>query len=240
MFNALKGLQIQINHAYGNDKRRRRDMQWTSSMKRTCKTVAAALVVFAFGTVSAQLANAGCADFQPSKKAVSWQTPGSFFGGLSFVRVSDSEDWWQRDDIVGMWRFTMSIVVKGQTVVIDDGYSQWHVDGTEIMNSGAHAPITSNFCLGVWAQTGPGTYKLNHFPLAWDSAGTTPQGPVHLVAHVKLTDHDHFSGPFTLDAYMWDGSEIDKALPGASPLAHLTGTFSATRVTTETTVPGAP
>lgn len=214
-------------------------MQWTSSMKRTIKAVAACIAVFALGTAFAQLANAGCADFQPYKKAVSWQTPASFFGGLSFVRTSDESDWWQREDIVGMWRFTMSIAgPNGQSIVIDDGYSQWHVDGTEIMNSGAHAPNTSNFCLGVWAQTGPGTYKLNHFPLAWDSSGTAPQGPVHIVANVKLKDHDHFSGPFTLDVYSWDGNEIVNA--SGPPIAHLTGTFSATRVTTETTVPGAP
>jgi hypothetical protein len=106
------------------------------------------------------------------------------------------------------------------------------------MNSGAHAPVTSNFCLGVWAQTGPGTYKLNHFPLAWDPSGTAPAGPVHIVATVKLTDHDHFSGPFTLDVYSWDGSEIVKA--SGPPSTHLVGTFSATRVTVETPVPGAP
>ena len=154
------------------------------------------------------------------------------------MRTSDDGDWWHRDDIVGMWRFTITIAGPKGPIVIDDGYSQWHVDGTEIMNSGAHAPNTSNFCLGVWAQTRPGSYKLNHFPLAWDSSGTAPQGPVHLVADVKLKDHDHFSGPFTLDVYSWDGNEIVNA--SGPPIAHLTGTFSATRVTTDTTVPGAP
>lgn len=216
-------------------------MQGTSSMKRTFKAVVAACAVFALGTAFAQLANAGCADFKPDKKAVSWQTPESFFGGMSFVRASDERDWWQSDDIVGMWRFTMTVPGPGgRPVVIDDGYSQWHVDGTEIMNSGAHAPNTSNFCLGVWAQIGPGTYKLNHFPLPWDASGTSPQGPIQIVAHVKLTDHDHFSGPFTLDVYLWDGNEIVNDSPGAPPIAHVTGTLSGTRVTTETAVPGAP
>ncbi|MGA2843649.1 MAG: hypothetical protein ABSG18_26720 [Steroidobacteraceae bacterium] len=62
-------------------------MKWTSSMKRTFKAVAAGFAVVALGTAFAQLANAGCADFQPAKKAVSWQTPASFFGGLSLVRT---------------------------------------------------------------------------------------------------------------------------------------------------------
>jgi hypothetical protein len=208
-------------------------------MRLTFKGAAAAVAVFGLGAAFAQCANAGCADFQPATKAVSWQTPASFFGGLSFLRASDERDWWQREDIVGMWRFTMSIAgPKGQPIVIDDGYSQWHEDGTEIMNSGAHAPNTSNFCLGVWAQTGPGTYKLNHFPLAWDSSGTAPSGPVHIVANVKMKDHDHFSGPFTLDVYTWDGNEIVNA--SGAPVAHLAGTISAVRVTTETGVPGAP
>jgi hypothetical protein len=214
-------------------------MERISSMKRTIKAMAAAFAIFALGTAFAQLANAGCADFQPSKKAVSWQSPASFFGGLSLIQASDDRDSWHREDIVGMWRFTMTVPgPNGSTIVIDDGYTQWHEDGTEIMNSGAHAPNTSNFCLGVWAQTGLGTYKLNHFPLAWEASGIAPAGPVHIVANVKLKDHDHFSGPFTLDVYNWDGSEIVNA--SGPPIAHVTGTLSATRVTTETTVPGAP
>jgi len=214
-------------------------MQWTSSMKSTFKAAAGVVAIFALGAAFAQLANAGCADFKPQKQKVSWQTPSSFFAGLSLVRASEERDWWQREDIVGMWRFTMTVAgPNGQAIVIDDGYSQWHEDGTEIMNSGAHAPNTSNFCLGVWAQTGPGTYKLNHFPLAWEASGLAPAGPVHIVATVKLKDHDHFSGLFTLDVYNWDGSEIVNA--SGPPIAQVKGTLSATRVTVETPVPGAP
>jgi len=214
-------------------------MKKIASMKRMVSAVTVSLGVGVLGAVVAAQAQAGCADFQPTKKAVSWQTPASFFGELSLLRASYDGDQWQRDDIVGMWRFTMSIPgPNGQSIVIDDGYTQWHVDGTEIMNSGGHAPITSNFCLGVWAQTGPGTYKLNHFPLAWDASGTAPQGPVHFVANVKLKDHDHFSGPFTTEVYTWDGSEIVNA--SGAPIAVVKGTFSATRVTTESNVPGAP
>jgi hypothetical protein len=213
-------------------------MQGTRLMGGAFKAVAG-LAVFAVGTALAQQANAGCADFLPAKKAVSWQTPASNLGRPSFVRTSFGGDPWLRDDIVGMWRFTMTTAgPNGKPIVIDDGYSQWHVDGTEIMNSGAHAPNTSNFCLGVWEQTGPGSFKLNHFPLAWDSSGTAPQGPVHIVANVKLTDRDHFSGPFTLDVYIWDGNEIVNG--SGAPIAHVTGTFSATRVTIESTVPGEP
>ena len=84
------------------------------------------------------------------------------------------------------------------------------------MNSGAHAPNTSNFCLGVWAQTGPGTYKLNHFPLAWDASGIAPQGPVHIVANVKLKATITFPGPLLSTFYLWDGAEIVNASGGRS------------------------
>jgi hypothetical protein len=47
------------------------------------------------------------------------------------------------------------------------GFSQWHSDGTEILNS-SRPPATSNFCLGVWEKTGPFAYKLNHFALSSD------------------------------------------------------------------------
>jgi hypothetical protein len=210
-----------------------------ASMNSMFSAVTLSLGVGVLGAAFAAQANAGCADFQPVKKAVSWQTPASYFGGLSFVRASDSGDSWHRDDVVGMWRFTMTVPgPNGSTIVIDDGYSQWHEDGTEIMNSGAHAPNTSNFCLGVWAETGPGAYKLNHFPLPWDASGTAPQGPIHIVANVKMKDHDHFSGPFTLNVYLWDGNEIVNA--SGAPIATVTGTLNGTRVTVDTPVPGAP
>jgi hypothetical protein len=161
--------------------------------------------------------------------------PNEDLGG--FVRTDFEEGNRHGAEIVGMWRFVMTVPgPNGSQVVIDDGYSQWHSDGTEIMNSGAHAPNTSNFCLGVWEQTGATTYKLNHFPLAWDAAGTAPAGPVHIVATVTMKDPDHFSGPFTLDVYNWDGSEITNA-EGAA-VAHVVGTLSATRVTVDTKVPG--
>jgi hypothetical protein len=62
--------------------------------------------------------------------------------------------------IVGMWN--IQFVSQGNTAhnppipdgaQIDFGYSQWHSDGTEFMNSGGHAPATQNFCLGVWVRT---------------------------------------------------------------------------------------
>jgi len=78
--------------------------------------------------------------------------------------------------IVGMWNF--QFVSEGNTAhnpsipdgaVLDFGYNQIHNDGTEIINSGGHAPATGNFCLGVWGQTGFLTYEINHFPLGYNA-----------------------------------------------------------------------
>jgi hypothetical protein len=53
---------------------------------------------------------------------------------------------------------------------LDDGYAQWHADGTEIMNS-SRDPATGSFCLGVWRRDGRRRYKLNHVALSWDNTG---------------------------------------------------------------------
>ncbi len=53
---------------------------------------------------------------------------------------------------------------------------------------------------------------------------------------VKLTDRDHFSGSYTLKVYNWDGTELINA--SGPPVATITGTISAVRVTIDSTVPG--
>ncbi|MGB6605122.1 MAG: hypothetical protein WA747_01665 [Steroidobacteraceae bacterium] len=150
----------------------------------------------------------------------------------SFVRVGD---WHEENGIVGMWRFRL---VAPNGAVVDFGYAQWHSDGTEIQNSGLHAPITSNFCLGVWKQVGPGTYQLNHFPLAWDMTGQSPANAIQLTEKVKLADENHLTGTFTLKVYVWTSTDSLDVAP-SMPVATVTGTITATRVTVDSTVPGA-
>lgn len=150
-----------------------------------------------------------------------------------FLLVSDDEGPGPGAGIVGMWRF--QLVSNG--VVVDDGYAQWHSDGTEIQNSGVHAPITSNFCLGVWQKVGFDTYELNHFPIAWSSDGQSPQLEIHLTETVHLTDSNHLTGTFAITAYPWNGSDgLNVAGPALGPPT--TGTVTATRVTISSTVPG--
>jgi hypothetical protein len=157
-----------------------------------------------------------------------------------FLLTGDDGGWPGEAGIVGMWRF---LLVAPNGAVVDDGYAQWHSDGTEIQNSGLHAPDTGNFCLGVWQQVGPNKYKLNHFPLAW--TGTTggggtnlPAAAIQLTETVKLTDNDHFTGTFTLNVYGRTSPNSLNVSP-STPVQTVTGTITATRVTIDSTVPGA-
>lgn len=186
-------------------------------------------------------ANAGCIDATFQKGSTGGTSNGLKFTPAvyrvddtagSFVRVGD---WHEDNGIVGMWRFQL---VAPNGAVVDFGYAQWHSDGTEIQNSGLHAPITSNFCLGVWKQVGPGTYQLNHFPLAWDVTGQSPANAIQLTEKVKLTDEDHLTGTFTLKVYVWTSTDSLDVAP-STPVATVTGTITATRVTIDSTVPGA-
>ena len=100
--------------------------------------------------------------------------------------------------IVGLW--AVQFFAGGN--MIDFGYAAWHSDGTEIMNSGGRAPATENFCLGVWEQTGPQTYRLNHFALSYDAASGALNGKVNIKEDIVLgKGGGDFSGAFTIDVY---------------------------------------
>jgi hypothetical protein len=138
--------------------------------------------------------------------------------------------------IVGFWH--VKFVSEGSTGIpdnteIDAGYSQWHSDGTEIMNSGGRAPVTSSFCLGVWKSTGYHSYKLNHFAASWDPTPTatapngTLVGPAQIQEEITLSQgDDKFTGTFTIDQYDENNNL----------LAHVVGTIAGTRITADTAV----
>jgi hypothetical protein len=198
----------------------------------------AALVLSVAGFSMANSAQAGCDIAPPLLKPNAWNpsTQASptlrsayYRSGTEgrFLLTGDDWGWPGEASIVGMWRFQL---LAPNGTVVDDGYAQWHSDGTEIQNSGLHAPITSNFCLGVWQQVGPNTYQLNHFPLAWDSTGQSPANAIQITETVKLTDKDHMTGTFKLKVYVWTTPDSLDVAPGG-PVATVTGTITATRVT---------
>lgn len=174
-------------------------------------------------SVFAPRANAECGGlskfkFGASIHRQSWE--GSQFSPASLLLVSDS-----RESIVGFWRVTFTS--EGTTgipdgTVIDQAYSQWHSDGTEIMNS-SRPPVTQSFCLGVWKKVGGLRYKLNHFAISFDP-NSNLVGPANIREDVVLRDRGKtFSGTFTID-------QFDQA---GNTLAHITGQITGTRITAD-------
>jgi hypothetical protein len=215
-------------------------------MKISLRPTLGALVLSSVGLLLMSNTYAACGFPPRALKPVAWdgQAQTSFSIRSAVYHPQDdagrllftADDWDRHDEpsIVGMWRFEL---LAPNGALVDDGYAQWHSDGTEIQNSGVHAPPTSNFCLGVWEKVASRTYKLNHFPLGWDAAGQASAAEIQLTETVKLTDDDHMTGTFTLKVYPWDST---KGLDVSGPAVQtVTGTVTAQRVTIKSSVPGA-
>ncbi len=159
----------------------------------------------------AQSSNTGCGYTLDSKPAASLK-PAS----LELVSKND----WVGAPITGFWKVQLSLP---DGTVIDEGYTTWHADGTEILNS-SRPPISGNFCMGVWKRTGRSTYKLNHFAMGWDASGTNFIGPVNLKEEVVLDrSHNSYAGTFTVDQYDTNGNVI----------GHASGNVTAQRITVD-------
>ena len=209
-------------------------------MKTTHSTLAGTFGALVLALLFAPYSTAECGGArQPFPTHTNWH---SQLGQANLVRaeyvaVGDDEA-----GIVDFWhvKFISDGISQGipdgvpAGAEVDAGYSQWHSDGTEIMNSGGRAPNTGDFCLGVWAKVGPGQYKLNHFAAAWDpTKGTVGPagpagaliGPANIKEEVTLSaDGKHFTGAFTIDQYDESGTK----------LVHLQGTVTGTRITVNT------
>jgi hypothetical protein len=203
-------------------------------MKTMIRTMSVVFGVVLVATFFALNANAQCgASDGPAtsaaatrllERSVSLRFASHTSSRLAANRENKTED----VSIVGFWH--VKFVSEGTTgipdgTVIDMGFSQWHSDGTEILNS-SRPPATSNFCLGVWEKTGPHTYKLNHFALSSDLNGHLV-GPANIREDVTLdADGDSYSGKFSIDQFDLSGKA----------LAHIVGNISATRITADTTI----
>jgi hypothetical protein len=151
-----------------------------------------ALALFGFGALSVASGAWACGEVLQPHPA-SWQDEQGGTGGL----LHQSALTLGARSIVGMWSFQM-VPTAGPS---DFGYQQWHSDGTELMNSGGRAPATENFCMGVWTQTAPLHYHLDHYALSYDSSGTI-NAKVTIKEDVTLAPNGTtYSGPFTLNVY---------------------------------------
>jgi len=121
--------------------------------------------------------------------------------------------------IVGLWH--VLFVSGGQT--FDEGFDQWHSDGTEILNDNSVPPSLGNVCLGVFVKTGPGTYQLNHPAWNWDANGNLIGTVAFLETVTVASGGNTYQGTFVFDTYDLSGNL----------LSEVTGTLSAERITAD-------
>ena len=187
-------------------------------MQRLSRTVTATLGGILLTTAFASTAKAGCLDVPSLLAGRQAWGPSAHLTGYAPAAASNDSRSGDDPTIVGLWQF--EFISKGNSLTppfikdgatLDAGYAQWHVDETEIMNSGRD-PATGNFCLGAWKRVGPLSYKLNHFALSWDNTktlcmptGGAPScfvGPTNIREEVTLShDGNSYTGMVTIDQY---------------------------------------
>lgn len=180
--------------------------------------VLAALVLPAIASAGCGLYTLGTAMHASPRIAITQEQD----GGESGTR-------WRHDGvepIVGMWK-TVFTATDGSGYS-DFGYSQWHSDGTEMLNSGSRAPATQNYCLGVWEKT-EGGYQLNHFALSYDATTGDLNGKVNIREEVKVSaDGLKYTGTFLISVYDPTGQTVR---------VQFSGNITGTRVTVNTKTP---
>jgi hypothetical protein len=194
-------------------------------MKWKFSVLTVALGIVALGTSFAPVARAGCGSLS------GLQSKGSVKPSAFFLGAGQTPEWgFGEASIVGLWRVKV-VSVGNQAfglpdgIELDQGYSTWHSDGTEILNSGRD-PSTGSFCLGAWKQTGRSSYKLNHYALNWtgltvDAKGNVildPQtkeplntltGPTNIREEVTLdASRNNFEGTFTVENFDQNGKSL--------------------------------
>ena len=196
------------------------------------KALVAALGGMVISAAFASPASAGCVDL-PARSGSERITHAAYQPARITLIAADD-----RPTIVGLWEF--KFLSKGNNVapffipdgaLLDQGFAEWHSDGTEMTNS-SRDPATGSFCMGVWDADGPHSYKLNHFALTWDNTGQlcTPAAGAHSCfvgpANIRLK--------VTVDqrGTAYDGTvTITQSDADNHELFRLTGTVSASRIT---------
>jgi len=212
-------------------------------MMKKFSALTVALGVIALGTIFAPVARAGCG-FYPGVQSRGNVKPMAFVLGAGMTGA----DWdfgHEEASIVGLWRVKV-LSVGNQAAgipdgaVLDQGFSAWHSDGTEILNSGRD-PVTGSFCLGAWKQTGRSSFKLSHYAMSWtgltvDAKGNivvdpkTKQplnalvGTANILEEVTVDEGKNaFQGTYSVDQFDTTGKS----------LLRLTGHITGVRVTAD-------
>lgn len=192
---------------------------------RINRTLTMTLGIGLLTALSAATASAGCGSYDP-RQPMPHQSDSNAVSAQSAAE-SDGNPSHSWKSIVGLWKVTTT--ATDGSGFTDFGYSQWHSDGTELLNSGGRAPSTQNYCLGVWEKTGDRTYKLNHFALSYDAVTGVLNGKVNIRETLLLNERGNtYSGTFTIDIYDPTGAII---------VAHIAGNTTGSRITIDTPTP---
>jgi hypothetical protein len=178
-----------------------------------------AVMAFVFCAIVATDARAACTS-GPSNK-VSGAAKVQFLKSATAAASAapDSND----RSIVGLWHVTF--FVGDGPVVWDQGFEQWHSDGTELAVDNAVPPLLGNVCIGIWKAVAPKTIKLRHVTWNWNPDGTLA-GTFLLLATVTVDrDGDAFSGDYVSDSFDTAGVVI--------PALHAEGKMRGERITVD-------
>jgi hypothetical protein len=209
-----------------------RSRQKEELMKAISRSITTTLGAGVFLTMFVSQASAGCGDLSNLQFPLVNATQSMMLRLATTAATPKASRSGADAPIVGMWN--VQYVAEGNStrtpplpdgIVVDFGYSQWHSDGTEILNSGGHSPATGNFCLGVWGQTGYLAYELNHFALSYDLTTQSLTAYANIREQLTLSPSgDSYSGTFTIDVYDTKGNHVD----------HIAGNVTGQRITVDT------
>jgi hypothetical protein len=181
----------------------------------------ASVAFLALITMFAPGANAACSS--PNAKFGITPLESNFLPGEgNAARFSAGKLEEDEASIVGLWH--AFFVSGGQP--FDEGFDEWHSDGTEILNDTA-PPQPANgagtVCLGVYKKIAPATYKLRHPFWSFDANGNLVGSGVILETVTLDADGDSYHGTFTFDQFNLSGNLIFEA----------TGELNAKRITVD-------
>ena len=184
-------------------------MQLTQSSRKLTRLGLQAMALAAACTVtsSAVLACSQATPPTPERKAALARMQRSFRQLKTLQHASTAIQTKEETppSIVGMWMTTFT--AGGE--VLDAGFDVWHSDGTQILND-YPPPATGNVCIGIWQQTGPLTYQLNHPSWAYDpDTNTNVVGITYILEKITLDPSgEKFTGTASLEGYDLDGNHI--------------------------------
>jgi hypothetical protein len=179
------------------------------------------ILVLSVGAFVAPSAFAQCGASMVPRQIVAWQAlptlalPGPRIEALQGKRAEARPG---VATIVGLWK----VVFNSGGTVVDQAFDAWHADGTETLVD-TPPPSSGNVCIGVWAETGILTYKLNHPSWTFDEKGNLT-GTATIKETISLDANGNtFIGAFSVDVADLNGKVLQ----------HLTGTVSGQRITVD-------